>query len=90
VVGFAGGGIPALPLNLSLLKGAAIVGVFWGDFVRREPANFQRDLQQLAQWYAEGKVTPVMDKTMPLSELHAAYARMGARQVVGKLVLLQP
>jgi NADPH2:quinone reductase len=89
VVGFAGGGIPALPLNLSLLKGAAIVGVFWGDFVRREPQAFQRDLQQLAQWYAEGKVTPVMDKTMALSDLHAAYARMGARQVVGKLVLLQ-
>ena len=90
VVGFAGGAIPALPLNLSLLKGAAIVGVFWGDFVRREPQAFQRDLQQLAQWYAEGKVTPVMDQTLPLSELHAAYARMGARQVVGKLVLLQP
>lgn len=90
VVGFAGGGIPSLPLNLSLLKGAAIVGVFWGDFVRREPANFQRDLQQLAQWYAEGKVTPVMDKTMTLADLHAAYARMAARQVVGKLVLLQP
>ncbi len=89
VVGFAGGGIPSLPLNLSLLKGAAIVGVFWGDFVRREPANFQRDLQQLAQWYAEGKVTPVMAQVLPLSELHAAYARMNARQVVGKLVLLQ-
>jgi NADPH2:quinone reductase len=90
VVGFAGGGIPALPLNLSLLKGAAIVGVFWGDFVRREPQAFQRDLQQLATWYAEGKVTPVMDQTLPLSDLHAAYARMAARQVVGKLVLLQP
>jgi NADPH:quinone reductase len=90
VVGFAGGAIPALPLNLSLLKGAAIVGVFWGDFVRREPQAFQRDLQQLATWYAEGKVTPVMDQTLPLSDLHAAYARMGARQVVGKLVLLQP
>ena len=87
VVGFAGGGIPALPLNLSLLKGASIVGVFWGDFVRREPANFARDMQQLGQWYAEGKVRPVMDQVMPLAELHAAYARMGARQVVGKLVL---
>ena len=87
VVGFAGGGIPALPLNLSLLKGAAIVGVFWGDFVRREPANFARDMQQLGQWYAEGKVRPVMDQVMPLAELHAAYARMGARQVIGKLVL---
>ena len=90
VVGFAGGAIPALPLNLSLLKGASIVGVFWGDFVRREPKAFAKDLQQLAQWYGEGKVTPVMDQTMPLSALHAAYARMGARQVVGKLVLQQP
>ena len=58
--------------------------------MQREPANFQRDLQQLAQWYAEGKVTPVMDKTMGLADLHTAYARMAARQVVGKLVLLQP
>jgi NADPH2:quinone reductase len=89
VVGFAGGAIPALPLNLTLLKGAAIVGVFWGDFVRREPAAFARDMQQLAQWYAEGKVRPVIDRTMPMSELMAAYARMGARQVVGKLVITQ-
>ncbi len=89
VIGFAGGGIPALPINLALLKGASIVGVFWGDFTRREPQAFQRDLQQLATWYAEGKVRPVMDQTMPLSELHAAYARMAARQVTGKLVLLQ-
>ncbi len=87
VVGFAGGGIPALPLNLTLLKGAALIGVFWGDFVRREPAAFARDMQQLAQWYAEGKVRPVIDKTLPLSDLHAAYARMGGRQVMGKLVL---
>ena len=89
VVGFAGGGIPALPLNLSLLKGAAIVGVFWGDFVRREPAAFQRDLQQLGQWYAEGKVRPVLDQTLKLSDLMAAYARMSSREVVGKLVLTQ-
>ena len=90
VVGFAGGAIPALPLNLTLLKGAAIVGVFWGDFVRREPEAFARDMQQLAHWYAEGKVRPVIDRTMALSDLPAAYARMGARQVVGKLVLVQP
>ena len=88
VVGFAGGGIPALPLNLMLLKGASVVGVFWGDFVRREPQAFARDIQQLGQWYAEGKVHPVMDQTLPISELMAAYARMGARQVVGKLVLM--
>ena len=90
VIGFAGGAIPALPLNLSLLKGASIVGVFWGDFVRREPAAFARDLQQLGQWYAEGKVRPVLDQTLRLSDLPAAYARMSSRQVVGKLVLTHP
>ena len=87
VVGFAGGAIPALPLNLMLLKGASVVGVFWGDFVRREPQAFARDMQQLGQWYAEGKVRPVMDQTLPITELLAAYARMAARKVVGKLVL---
>ena len=87
VIGFAGGGIPALPLNLTLLKGASIVGVFWGDFVRREPAVFARDMAELGRWYAEGKVRPVIDRVMPLRELHAAYARMGQRQVQGKLVL---
>jgi NADPH2:quinone reductase len=89
VIGFAGGAIPSLPLNLTLLKGAAIVGVFWGDFVRREPAHFARDMQQLATWYAEGKVRPVLDKTLPMRDLMAGYARMGARQVIGKLVLTQ-
>ena len=87
VVGFAGGGIPALPWNLSLLKGASVVGVFWGDFVRREPKGFARDMRQLAQWYAEGKVRPVLDETLPLSKLHEAYARMNGRLVKGKLVL---
>jgi NADPH2:quinone reductase len=87
VIGFAGGGIPALPWNLSLLKGASVVGVFWGDFVRREPAAFARDLHQLAAWYAQGKVRPVIQGTLPLSKLHEAYARMGGRQVIGKLVL---
>jgi NADPH2:quinone reductase len=87
VIGFAGGAIPALPLNLSLLKGASIVGVFWGDYVRREPAHFAADMRQLAQWYAEGKVRPVLDQPLPLAELPAAYARMSSRQVVGKLVL---
>jgi len=91
VVGFAaGGGIPALPLNLPLLKGAAIVGVFWGDYVRREPRHFARDLQQLMQWYGEGKVKPVIDCRLPMTELPAAYARMGTRLVHGKVVLENP
>jgi NADPH2:quinone reductase len=88
VVGFAAGGIPALPFNLSLLKGASIVGVFWGDFVRREPKANAASLAQLSQWYAEGKIQPVIDQRLPMSELHAAYARMSGRQVLGKVVLV--
>jgi NADPH2:quinone reductase len=88
VVGFAGGSIPALPLNLPLLKGASIVGVFWGDFVKREPRANAASLQQLAAWYAEGKVKPVIDMLLPMSELHTAYARMANREVLGKVVLV--
>ncbi len=90
VAGFAGGGVPALPWNLALLKGASVVGVFWGDFVRREPQASAAALAQLARWYAQGKIEPVIDGTLPMSELKAAYARMGTRQVMGKLLLVNP
>lgn len=90
VVGFAQGTIPALPLNLALLKGAAIVGVFWGEFVRREATGFAADMARLAQWYAEGRVKPVIDMRLPMAELPAAYARMATRQVIGKLLLVNP
>ncbi len=88
VVGFAGGGIPALPWNLALLKGAAVVGVFWGDFVKREPQANAAAMRQLAQWYGQGLIKPVVDQRLPMSELPAAYARMGGRQVLGKLLLV--
>ena len=88
VVGFAQGGIPALPWNLSLLKGASIVGVFWGDFARREPKAHAAALTELAKWYAERKIKPVIDQRLPMPELPAAYARMGSRQVRGKLVMV--
>ena len=88
VVGFAQGGIPALPWNLALLKGASIVGVFWGDFARREPKAHVAALTELAKWYAEGKIKPVIDQRLPMPELPAAYARMGSRQVRGKLVMI--
>ena len=89
MVGFAaGGGIPALPLNLALLKGASIVGVFWGDFVRREPAASAQGMAELAKWYAQGLVKPAIDRRMPMAELPAAYARMGSREVQGKLLLV--
>jgi NADPH2:quinone reductase len=88
VVGFAQGGIPALPLNLMLLKGAAVVGVFWGDFVRREPAASAQQMQALAQWYAQGLVKPVIDQVLPMARLHEAYARMASRQALGKIVMV--
>lgn len=87
VVGFAQGGIPALPLNLALLKGASIVGVFWGEFARREPKANAKALGELAQWYAQGKIKPVIDSRLPMAQLPQAYARMGSRQVRGKLVM---
>ena len=88
VVGFAGGAIPALPWNLALLKGASVVGVFWGDFVKREPKANAAALMQLAQWYAQGKIKPVLDRQLPMSAIREAYERMGTRQVQGKLVLV--
>ena len=87
VIGFAQGSIPSLPWNLALLKGASIVGVFWGDFARREPAESARALAELARWYGEGKIKPVIDRQLPMSQLPAAFARMGGRSVHGKLVL---
>jgi NADPH2:quinone reductase len=88
VVGFAGGPIPALPLNLPLLKGASLVGVFWGDFARREPQANAAMMVELAQWYGQGKIKPVIDSTMPMADLKAAYAHMGSRGVKGKLVMV--
>jgi NADPH2:quinone reductase len=90
VVGFAAGPIPSLPLNLALLKGASIVGVFWGDFSRREPQANAAMMRELAQWYAQGKVKPVIDRALPMAQLKAAYAHMGSRAVKGKLVLVNP
>jgi NADPH2:quinone reductase len=88
VVGFAGGPIPALPLNLPLLKGASLVGVFWGDFAKREPLANAAMMAELAQWYGLGKIKPVIDRTLPMSELKAAYTLMGSRSVKGKLVMV--
>ena len=88
VVGFASGPIPSLPLNLTLLKGASLVGVFWGDFAKREAKANAAALGELAQWYAEGKIKPVIDRKMPMADLKAAYAHMASRGVMGKLVMV--
>ncbi|MFG6415118.1 NADPH:quinone oxidoreductase family protein [Roseateles sp. DC23W] len=87
VIGFAQGSIPALPLNLALLKGASLVGVFWGEFAKREPGRNAKMLGELAAWYAGGKIKPVLDRVLPMEQLPQAFARMAAREVVGKVVL---
>ena len=88
VIGFAAGPIPALPWNLPLLKGASIVGVYWGDFAKYEPKANAAMMMELAQWYGQGKIKPVIDRTMPMAELKAAFAHMGSRSVKGKLVMV--
>ncbi len=87
VVGFAAGEIPKLPLNLALLKGAAAVGVFWGDFARREPAAFAASARQLGGWFREGKLRPHVSRTFALKDAAEALKLMAARQVTGKVVL---
>jgi NADPH2:quinone reductase len=87
VVGFAAGDIPKLPLNLPLLKGASAVGVFWGDFTRREPRAFADSVRQLGAWFREGKLRPHVSQTLPLREAAKALELMAARQVKGKVVL---
>jgi NADPH2:quinone reductase len=87
VVGFAAGDIPRIPLNLALLKGAAIVGVFWGDFARREPDRFAESVQQLTRWYDEGKLRPRVSRTFSLAQAPEALKLMAERGVTGKVVL---
>jgi NADPH2:quinone reductase len=88
VIGFAAGTIPSLPVNLPLLKGASIVGAFLGSFAKHEPRAYVTMMQELCQWYVQGKIKPVIDRSMPMAELKAAFAHMGSRSVMGKLVLV--
>ncbi len=87
VVGFAAGEIPKIPLNLTLLKGCSIVGVYWGDFARREPERFADAMRQLGRWFAEGKLKPHVSRTFPLERAADALTLMANRQVKGKVVL---
>ncbi|HEY5896038.1 MAG TPA: NADPH:quinone oxidoreductase family protein [Burkholderiales bacterium] len=87
VVGFAAGEIPRLPLNLPLLKGASAVGVFWGDFARREPREFAASFAQLARWFAEGRLRPHVSQTLPLEKAADAIHLLASRQAKGKIVL---
>ncbi|MET0808345.1 MAG: NADPH:quinone oxidoreductase family protein, partial [Pseudoxanthomonas sp.] len=87
VVGFAAGGIPKIPANLLLLKGSALVGVFWGDFVRREPALNAQNMALLFTWLRERSIHPLISKRYPLSQASQALDALLAREAIGKLVL---
>jgi NADPH2:quinone reductase len=87
VVGFAAGDIPALPANLPLLKGAALIGVFWGSFAQRQPQDNAANFQQLFAWHAEGKIKPLVSQTFSLDQAGAAINTLTQRKAVGKLVV---
>ena len=87
VVGFPAG-IPSIPLNLALLKGCQIVGVFWGAFTAREPKRDQANRAELLKWVKEGTLKPHVSKTYPLANAAQALKDLAARKVKGKVVLV--
>jgi len=87
VIGFAAGDIPKLPLNLVLLKGCAVLGVFWGSWVRRDQERYQAALGQLAHWCAQGKLSCHLQQVYPLAETPVALKALADRKVMGKLVV---
>ena len=87
VVGFAAGDIPKIPLNLALLKGCDIVGVFWGTWAARNPELFSASIDELLELYAQGKVKPHVSERFPLERGADAIAHLGSRQAMGKVVV---
>jgi NADPH2:quinone reductase len=87
VVGFAAGEIPRIPLNLPLLKGCSIVGVFWGESTRRDPDRFAEQMRQLGEWFTAGALKPHISARFPLERTADALTMMAARQVAGKIVI---
>ena len=87
VVGFAAGEIPKLPLNLVLLKGCDVQGVFWGSWIERDKAGHRANTEQLLAWVAEGKLKPHVHAVYPLSEAADALKAIAARKVMGKVIL---
>ncbi len=87
VVGFAAGEIPKIPLNLALLKGCDIVGVFWGSFVERDPAGHRGNTRQILDWVVAGKLSAHVQAVYPLADAANALKALAARKVMGKIVL---
>jgi len=87
VVGFASGAIPKIPLNLTLLKNNAIKGVFYGAWMQREPEEFKRNIEELFELHAVGKIKPLISRTFVLDQFADAFSELSERRAVGKVVL---
>ena len=87
VVGFANGEIPQIPANLLLIKGASAIGVFWGEFAKREPAANQLLMASLFGWLAQGRLKPQITHKYSLADAPKALASLLARRAIGKLVI---
>lgn len=87
VVGFAAGAIPSIRLNLLLLKEASLVGVYWGEFAKREPARNAKMIGELMSWLVQGKLRPHVSQVYPLSETPKAIDDLLQRRAIGKLVI---
>jgi NADPH2:quinone reductase len=87
VLGFASGTIPRIPLNLVLLKGCAIIGVFWTSFVERNPEKHRANTIQLFRWCEEGRITPHIHGTFSLAEIGSALSLIETRKVTGKVIV---
>ena len=88
VIGFTNGEIPRIPLNLTLLKGCSIVGVFYGSFAQRDPKSNMQNTQQLLQWIHEGTLKPLISATYPLERAAEAIESLADRKAIGKVVVV--
>ncbi len=87
VIGFAAGEIPKIPLNLALLKQASLVGVFWGNYTRKEPDAYRQDMRVLMEWISDGRISPMVSGTYALADGGAAIQHIADRKAIGKLVI---
>lgn len=87
VVGFAGGTIPEFPVNLALVKGYSVVGVFWGSFTQHQPKDFAANMKELIGWYLQGKVKVIVDEVVALKDARLALNKVMGREVKGKMAL---
>ncbi|MEM9332691.1 MAG: zinc-binding dehydrogenase, partial [Pseudomonadota bacterium] len=88
VIGFADGDIPKFPINLALVKGSSLVGVFWGSFTQREPEVYAQNMQELFAWYQSGQIKPYVEQRFALGDAVAALQHIHDRKASGKIVLV--